>query len=395
MALLNLPLAGRKERERMGPHRRLVEAGVHHHRRQPRGRQCLLDAGRRQRIDERCRVADQQPAITGILARSIRRRIVAPTVRHRTMHRPAIARTAASWRSRHGTHRAMSTPRAQIGSLRIDHRADVPHAAARRAPTTSIRRRMTRRSCACRRAPATRGRCAIRRPARWCAALRHNSRTPFSFAITPVRPVQSSTNGRSAARTRHRGTARRSTATPARTPRGAASTSSAPSSTCQPRAPPANRLHTRRHALPHHTVLPVERMNPACSIASATPMASNSFAQLGGRDTARRWSARGRVISRTRWPHDARASRAAAAPAGPPPSTTTAGGRRHSARLISRRRRTRSVMTRPARFTCTKIRYAPGSGNPYGNDTVDGRRRLVLRVFGARGHRDVHRRHRR
>ena len=74
MALLDLPLArAEKKSQRVPPHRRRLEARVHRHRREPRRRQRLLHAGRRQRIDERCRIADQQPAVAGVLARAIRR----------------------------------------------------------------------------------------------------------------------------------------------------------------------------------------------------------------------------------------------------------------------------------------------------------------------------------
>ena len=46
-------------------------------------------------------------------------------------------------------------------------------------------------------------------------------------------------------------------------------------------------------------------MKPARSIASLTPIASNSLAQLGGIDTASPRPGDGRVIRRTGWPHAA------------------------------------------------------------------------------------------
>ena len=63
-------------------------------------------------------------------------------------------------------------------------------------------------------------------------------------------------------------------------------------------------------------------MNPARSIASPTPMASNNLPQLGGIDSASRASAGARVTRWTVWPHDA-SNFAALDPAGPPPITKT------------------------------------------------------------------------
>ena len=65
--------ARRRSRAHAGASTVSVNGGVHRHRRQPRGRQRLLHAGGRQRIDERRRVADQQPVVTRVLACAIGR----------------------------------------------------------------------------------------------------------------------------------------------------------------------------------------------------------------------------------------------------------------------------------------------------------------------------------
>ena len=147
-------------------------------------------------------------------------------------------------------------------------------------------------------------------------------RRPLARASTPDRPVQSSTNGRRRGSTRRvRAGDRVRSSTPARAASSSSTASSTSVSTCHPRAPSAN-ISTRGSRLPHHTVLPVERMNRRARSRRSRQSRRTAWQQLGGSDTASRASAGGRVTRRTEWPQVA-SNRAALDPAGPPPSTTT------------------------------------------------------------------------
>ena len=282
--LLDLALARREELEaRAARIDGFAQAGVHDDGREPARRQRLLHAGGRQRIDERAGIADEQPAVTGVGAGAIRRRVPTPRAVDRAMASAIRSLKIARLRDLGEIDIRRRSAAREIRSLRIDHRRDVTHAAGRPAPTTSSRRRTTRSACASRRAPAT----AFAPP---LADQRDRSRALVILAQTLRARDHAGAAGaveHEMHRCRHVGRQR------------VARLRRRPSTARQhhvgervdidlPAARAAGeRLDARRRSLPHHTVLPVDRMKPARSIASLTPIASNSLPQLGGSDTAR------------------------------------------------------------------------------------------------------------
>ena len=144
---------------------------VHGNRREPSRGERLLDAGRRQRIDERAGITGEQPAVTGICAGAVWGCVPsAGTVDQATRsvdqapEHPCLAISATIDIRRRPAAR-------QIGSLRIDHRGDVTHAGAdRHRPHPAVVVRFDQRVRVVRHGPAVR-RGATRRRARWCAGL--------------------------------------------------------------------------------------------------------------------------------------------------------------------------------------------------------------------------------
>ena len=156
--------ARRRTRRRAARIDGVRQRGVHGDRREPAGGERLLHARRRQRIDERSGVADQQPPLTGIRAwRDTGMRRIRAARRRATASGDEAAEHRASSRSRRRYTSADDRPRARSDRSRIDHRRNVTHARRdRHRPHPPIVVRLDQ-ACACRQARASRRRAAIRR----------------------------------------------------------------------------------------------------------------------------------------------------------------------------------------------------------------------------------------
>ena len=121
---VHLLLARGEQIERDAGQRGVGQRRVHHDRRQPGGRQRLLDPVGRQRIDERRRVADQQHARPATGLRVIEGGVAAPRRRVpcRAVEQPAQRRGLAHLALVAGAEGAR---RAGIGDPRVDHHGDI------------------------------------------------------------------------------------------------------------------------------------------------------------------------------------------------------------------------------------------------------------------------------
>jgi hypothetical protein len=174
-----------------------------------------------------------------------------------------------------------------------------------RERTTSSHRRRIQSTCANRRAP---GQPSSRHHTPTSATVRgpsENWRSRVARAITPARPVQSSTKPSGCSRT-----VDCSTTTPAAIRLGQDHVGER----IHVNLPTAGTACEQLDAGPPRPTnrVAVDRGNSTRSIASLMPIASNSLPQLGGRDTARPRLTSGRVMSWTSWPHFASKSDAAA-----------------------------------------------------------------------------------
>ena len=346
---------------------------MHRHRGEPRRRQCLLHAGRRQRVDERRRhrrrAASRRPHTR---------------VRRTSRHPSPTVRRSSDARRQQSRLNARVLPI----SARYTSRDDPPRARSERCGS------IIALTC---RTPRRVGTDHIQPSAYDSTTVCESSGRCHALAA----PLASQRDGASARRrSRRRFRARAISAGSAACSRGRTRRVADGLGGLSPAAAPAARS-SRRHARPRRAARirarrarPASRARPRRTAPRAVRRAPphrvagranepGPVDRLGDTDGVEQLRAAGRKRDRQsmigRWPRDQVDGVAA-----PREQPRRRGAGRAAAehddgrqvdvnsRFIRTSASNASVMTRPARFTCTKIRYAPGSGNPYGNDTVEG-----------------------